>query len=103
MTSIIDKLSEIESVASKIKESASVQKQTLTKQMEAETRAFDADMEERTKLQVAEIKRKQEVHIEEELAVLREKSAQWLSRMEDYYNKNHEQLVQELFAKIIRM
>lgn len=103
MTSIIDKLSEIENVASRIKESASMQKQTLTAQMQAETKAFDADMDERIRLQVVEIKRKQEVHIEEELAVLREKSARWLTDMEDYYNKNHEQLAQELFAKIIGM
>lgn len=80
-----------------------MQKQTLTAQMQAETKAFDADMDERIRLQVVEIKRKQEVHIEEELAVLREKSTRWLSDMEDYYNKNHEQLAQELFAKIIRM
>ena len=89
MEQILNKLSEIEATANAIMQDAARQKKALSEEAEKQTREFDAALEKETGTEIQKIR--------EDLA--REKDAQ-LSRLDAYYEANHESLCSELFQKI---
>lgn len=103
MGSIIDKLVEIETIASRIRESVSFRKQEMATHMEAEKENFDTRLEVETRAYMAEVKSELQMNHEAEVAVLQQEAEQTIARTDAYYQDNHEALAEEIFDKIIRM
>ena len=93
MENIIEKLTEIEAVASKTMESVAGRKQELMKEMADRRQAFD----------VQNLQKQLTIQKEEELKELRKNTEQQVQQMQRYYRENHSRLADELFRKIVRM
>ena len=90
MEQILNKLSEIEATANAIMQDAARQKKALSEEAEKQTREFDAALEKETGTEI------QDARINE----LRTETEYQLSRLDAYYEANHESLCSELFQKI---
>lgn len=101
MEQVLNKLSEIETTANYIMEQAADKKQDLTAQMEEQCRQFDEEMDARTADQVAKIRAQLEKDKDQELSRLRRETEEAFASMDAYYAQNHDQLVQEIYHKIL--
>ena len=88
MEPIIDKLSEIETAASRIMESAVNETRIQDQKAEERTARFDAQVEAATQKKLENLKLSMEHS---------------LTSMEHYFQEHHEQITDELYQKIIRM
>ncbi len=100
MEQILNKLSEIEATANAIMQDAAKQKQALSEEAEKQTKEFDASVEKETGTEIQKIRedlaREKDARINE----LRTETEDQLSRLDAYYEANHEDLCQKLFQKI---
>lgn len=100
MEQILNKLSEIEATANAIMQYAARQKKALSEEAEKQTREFDAALEKETGTEIQKIRedlaREKDARINE----LRTETEDQLSRLDAYYEANHESLCSELFQKI---
>ena len=103
MENIIEKLTEIESVASKTMESVAGRKQEIMKEMADKRRAFDAQVENESHSYLEKLQKQLKIQKEEELTELRKKTEQDEQQMKQYYHANHSRMADELFRKIVRM
>ena len=103
MNDIIDKLTEIETIAKRIKDSVAVQKQELAEEMEAQQKAFDDGVDADNRVLLARMRQGLEIKMQKELAALQEKQEKDLQEMDAYYEAYHERLAEQLFQKILRM
>lgn len=100
MEQILNKLSEIEATANAIMQDAARQKKALSEEAEKQTKEFDASLEKETSDEIRKIRedlaREKDARINE----LRTETEDQLSRLDAYYEANHESLCSELFQKI---
>lgn len=100
MEQILNKLSEIEATANAIMQDAARQKKALSEEAEKQTREFDAHLKKkpapRSRRSSEDLAREKDARINE----LRTETEDQLSRLDAYYEANHESLCSELFQKI---
>ena len=92
MESVINKLAEIETAATKIMQAAENQKKLQDEQQEERIAKFDADLEAETAKRIEEITTKLHSTTDAEL----------LSSLDAYYEQNHGTLSTQIYENIIR-
>lgn len=103
MEDVISKLAEIETAASRIMEDVTEQKKMLAKENEEQMKAFDKDVDGRTEKKLEELRKELEIDMKQEVEKQRLEAQGILDKMTQYYEKNHEELAQKLYDKILRM
>lgn len=103
MEPIIDKLSEIETAASRIMESAVNETKNQDKEAEKQTAEFDAQVEAATQKKLEDLRLNLQQESEKELEHLKTAMEHTMSAMEHYYQDNHQKITDKIFHKIIRM
>lgn len=103
MEPIIDKLSEIETAASRIMEAAVNETKTQDKAAEKQTAEFDAQVEASTQKELENLRHDLQQQSEEELEHMKTAMEHTVSAMENYYQENHHKIADKIFYKIIRM
>lgn len=103
MEIIVNKLSEIESIAEKIMESANQQKQEIAKSMEERTIEFDKMMDEDTSNKLLIIKEEYKAATEKELGELRRKTQKIIQTLDHIYDTEHTKLAERVLNKIIEV
>lgn len=103
MEPIIDKLSEIETAASRIMESAVNETRIQDQKAEERTARFDAQVEAATQKKLENLRENLQKKSEKELEDLKLSMEHSLTSMERYFQEHHEQITDELYQKIIRM
>ncbi|MCJ7837197.1 hypothetical protein MUB23_17620 [Cuneatibacter sp. NSJ-177] len=103
MENVINKLSEIETIASKIMEAVIARKKEIARQKEAEKKAFDARLEEETGRKLAEIRQKLEDGKSAEIMKLQENVEKVMERMETDFDARQDEMADEICAKILGM
>ena len=91
MESVINKLAEIETAATKIMQAAENQKKLQDEQQEERIAKFDADLEAETAKRIEEITTK-----------LHSTTDELLSSLDAYYEQNHGTLSTQIYENIIR-
>lgn len=102
MDNIISKISEIESAASSIMDSANDQKQILAKNMEAKTTAFDEALEKETSQALNRLRSGIEQEMEKQLHIEKAKAENLMSQLQALYDEHHTQYVQQLFEAMVK-
>ena len=103
MEPIIDKLSEIETAASRIMEYAVNETRIQDQKAEERTARFDAQVEAATQKKLENLRADLQKKSEKELENLKLSMEHSLTSMEHYFQEHHEQITDELYQKIIRM
>ena len=98
MESVINKLAEIETAATKIMQAAENQK----KQQEERIAKFDADLEAETAKRIEEITTKLHSTTDADQKKQRDSAAELLSSLDAYYEQNHGTLSTQIYENIIR-
>lgn len=101
MEQILNKLSEIELTAKRIMEEADETKNALSAEMEQECKAFDVTLEKETNDRIQELRNSLEKKKDSEISALRQETEKILSDLDDFYSKNHQQLSEKLFQKLL--
>ena len=94
MESVINKLAEIETAATKIMQAAENQKERIAK--------FDADLEAETAKRIEEITTKLHSTTDADQKKQRDSAAELLSSLDAYYEQNHGALSTQIYENIIR-
>ncbi|HIS26308.1 MAG TPA: ATPase [Candidatus Pullilachnospira intestinigallinarum] len=102
MEQIIEKLSEIETAASRIMESAAEEKKLMDQQQQERIAACDAQIEAATQKKLEELRASLKKQSESELEQLRINMEETLRRMDDVYKRDHDRITDEIYHKIIR-
>ncbi len=100
MEQILNKLSEIEATANAIMQDAARQKQALSEEAEKQTKEFDASLEKRPATKSGRSVKIWPARKTPGSTELRAETEDQLSRLDAYYEANHETLCSELFQKI---
>ena len=100
MESVINKLAEIETAATKIMQAAENQKKLQDEQQEERIAKFDADLEAETAKRIEEITTK--LHSTTDQKKQRDSAAELLSSLDAYYEQNHGTLSTQIYENIIR-
>lgn len=102
MDSVINKLSEIETAASRILDGASNQKKLLDQQQEERIAEYDRQIEQETAAEIERLRQELSVSRDGALKKLKEDSARTLEELDQYFSDNHQAIAQYLYEKIIR-
>ena len=106
MESVINKLAEIETAATKIMQAAENQKKLQIKaqdeQQEERIAKFDADLEAETAKRIEEITTKLHSTTDADQKKQRDSAAELLSSLDAYYEQNHGTLSTQIYENIIR-
>ena len=100
MEQMLNKLSEIEATANAIMQDAARQKQALSEEAEKQIKDFDASLETKTSAEIRKIREDLAREKDARITQLRAETEDQLSRLDSYYEANHETLSKELFQKI---
>ena len=100
MESVINKLAEIETAATKIMQAAENQKKLQDEQQEERIAKFDADPE--TAKRIEEITTKLHSTTDADQKKQRDSAAELLSSLDAYYEQNHGTLSTQIYENIIR-
>lgn len=103
MESLIEKLSQIETAASRIMESAVSETKLQDKAAEERTAQFDSQVEASTQEKLDSLRKDLQRHSEKELEDLKRSMETTLASMEKYYQSNHRKIADEIYHKLIRM
>ena len=103
MGSIIDKLVEIETIASRIRESVSFRKQEMITHMDEEKKNYDSELDAETREYMAKVRSELQMNHEAEVTVIQQEAEKMIAQTDAYYQADHEALSDEIFDKIIRM
>lgn len=102
MNNIISKISEIESAASSIMDNANLQKQALSKDMEQRTKAFDEQLEAETNEKIQAMRSEMELEMQKQLDLQKQDTDRTIALLDQLYEKNHMQYVDQLFQDMIK-
>ena len=102
MEQIIEKLSEIETAASRILESAAEEKKLMDQQQQERIAACDAQIEAATQKKLEELRASHKKQSESELEQLRINMEETLRRMDEIYSRDHDRITDEIYHNIIR-
>lgn len=103
MEPFIDKLSAIETAASKIMESAINETKLQDKEAEEQTAQFDARLEADAEKQLETIRNDLLDNSEKALEQLKTRMEQTMLHMDQYYQRNHLKIADEIYHQMIRM
>ena len=102
MDNLISKISEIESAASAIMDSANEKKQQLAADMAAKTAAFDEELEKETSEELERLRSSMKQELEKQLEAERASTDALIVRLQESYDKHHVKYVQELFEQMVK-
>ena len=103
MESVIDKLSEIETAASRIMESAVEETRRQDNAAEERTSTYDNDTDAQAARALEAAKRTLQEHADRELEHLKTSTERSLKHMDAYYKEHKDVLCDKIYHKIIRM
>ena len=103
MEPVIDKLSEIETAASRIMESAVEETRRQDKAAEERTSSYDNDTDAQAARTLEAAKRTLQEQADQELEHLKSYTERALKHMDAYYKEHGNALCDEIYHKIIRM
>lgn len=103
MESVIDKLSEIETAASRIMESAVEETRRQDNAAEERTSTYDNDTDAQAARALEAAKRTLQEQADRELEHLKTSTERSLKQMDVYYKKHKDALCDKIYHKIIRM
>ena len=103
MESVIDKLSEIETAASRIMESAIEETRRQDNAAEERTSTYDNDTDAQAARTLEAAKRTLQEHADRELEHLKTSTERSLKQMDAYYKEHKDALCDKIYHKIIRM
>ncbi|HUM82799.1 MAG TPA: hypothetical protein PLN48_03365 [Lachnospiraceae bacterium] len=99
---VIGKLADIEAAADKILEDAKKKKASLSQAMDDKTAKFDKDTDAATAKQLEEVKASLQKEMEDGLASLQTNTEQLLASMEERFNTQQDERVNEIVAQILK-
>lgn len=102
MDTVIEKISEIESVATSIMDSANERKKAFAEEMQEKTAAFDAQLEGETEEKIKKLQADMEINMKLRLEKQRNDSTNLLKAMERRYEEHNTEYVEELFNTMIK-
>ena len=102
MDTVINKLSEIETAASRILDGAANQKKLLEQQQEERIKEYDRQIDQETAAEIEKLRQALSASRDSELKKLKEDSARTLDELDAYYMEKHEALADQLYEKIVR-
>lgn len=102
MDEVLNKLSAIETAASRIMEGAELQKKALDQQQEARIAGFDRQMEAGAESELEKLRKELSKSVQKDLENMKKNAEASLAEMERDYEQNHEQLASRIYEKIIR-
>lgn len=103
MDTIIKRLSEIEDATAKIMENVNLQKKEYAKQIETKTAQFDNELQEKTNIQLTELRDRLTTEMNQKLAAQKQEAQKALETMEDNYKKYHTLYVKQLMSSLIQV
>lgn len=101
MEKVIGLLFDIEKKANQIIERANIEKEELLKENEKAIMEMEAKINEENNQKIKALLEQAELEIEKEKEQLIKSSDEQLKALEEYYNKNHDAMVEAVFHKII--
>ena len=102
MDTVISKLTEIETAASRILDSAANQKKLLDQQLEEQIASYDQQIDKQTADEIASLQETLSASRDSELQKLKHSSEEALQSLENYYRDHHETLAAQIYENIIR-
>lgn len=102
MNNIISKISQIETAAADIMESAAERKKEYERAMAERSAAFDRELEEKTAGQLKELRAAMEQEAQAQLDAQRREASRIMERMEEVYQNRHVQYVEDLFRSMTK-
>lgn len=102
MDMIVDRLSAIENAATRIIDSASLEKDQLKEQFQAKTEQFDARIDRETQQKLRVLQEELDARMADELSGLKRDTEHAIRMMEKDYETNHEKLAGEILQKMIK-
>lgn len=103
MGSIIDKLMEIETIASRIRESVSFKKQELLANMEDARRVYDKELEAETKEKIELSRKELQDSYKADVDAIWKDADRMSADMDNYFKQHHSTMADEIYEKIIGM
>lgn len=102
MDTVIEKISEIESVATSIMDSANERKKSFSQEIQEKTAAFDAQLEKETGEKIQKLQADMEIDMNQRLEKQRNDSIHLLEAMEKRYEEHNMEYVEDLFNTMIK-
>lgn len=102
MDMIVDRLSAIENAATRIIDSASLEKDQLKEQFQTKTEQFDARIDRETQQKLRVLQEELDARMADELSGLKRDTEHAIRMMEKDYETNHEKLAGEILQKMIK-
>ncbi len=103
MNEVIQKMSEIEISAQQIMNEAEQQKQDLIEEYKNKTVKYDQDKEKEIAEQISQIKENLEADVKSQLSGLQQQTEDDMNAIEEDFERNHEQMAQQIFQRIVDM
>ena len=103
MEPFIDKLSAIETAASKIMESAIEETKLQDKEVEKRTAELDAQLEDDARRKLEALRQSLQNESQKTLEQLKINTEEKLQNLENCYKKDHQSIADEIYKQIIRM
>ncbi|MFV0528254.1 MAG: hypothetical protein ACK5MN_06005 [Lachnospiraceae bacterium] len=102
MDQVLNKLSEIESIAQQILDQAEQEKKNLALALDQQCKEFAAKRDEEAKAEVKRMQEQMTASKDTDCTQLKSKTTDIFSALDSYYQQNHERLCDEIYQKIIR-
>lgn len=102
MDMIVDRLSAIENAATRMIDSASLEKDQLKEQFQTKTEQFDARIDRETQQKLKVLQEELDARMADELSGLKRDTEHAIRMMEQDYETNHEKLAGEIIQKMIK-
>lgn len=102
MDMIVDRLSAIENAATRMIDSASLEKDQLKEQFQTKTEQFDARIDRKTQQKLKSLQEELDARMADELSGLKRDTEHAIRMMEKDYETNHEKLAGEILQKMLK-
>ena len=101
MKQVLDTLFEIEEKANRILENVTKEKIRMDQQLRKDKKTLDEKLKKNLEQEIEQMEKKMEMEIEPDRLQLYEKSNEQLQKIEMNFRDNREQIVEDIFQKII--
>ena len=102
MDMIVDRLSAIENAATRMIDSASLEKDQLKEQFQTKTEQFDARIDRETQQKLKSLQEELDARMADELSGLKRDTEHAIRMMEKDYESNHEKLAGEILQIMLK-
>ena len=102
MDTVIKQISEIESAAASVMDSANERKTAFAEEMAEKTAAFDRELDSETEARLQKIRAEMEVEMDSKLSKQKSDANSVLTWMEKNYENHHTEYVMQLFQSMIK-